>query len=555
MTSTDPGRDFMRIEGEKRGKAIITHEAEIGDSELVDLGKGVKVPPHQGRVHFAQARQSKYYQKEQGGTLTGVFSSGTRVDIDVVPQGIGKVDMVVLEMTVVSTSGNIVIPPAPLLINYLEIRPNQGGQTVGKEYGDNIYHALLSLNPFQLDTLKDEYGVDGDFLGKKTITTTATELHIPLLGSWMSQCDIHMAAEFKKQIRFEFTFASNAIESGTAANLSITDMKLRFFYHSIDMSRELYYQQRATNGLHHMYIDYSIHKEVKVLTAGADNDFELSGIVGKCHWLFFAIRGSAPSGTAPFRGGLHYYYPWEQFEFKDSGGKNLLGGNPRTWKTQKNMEWSRYFPSGHKWAKNHNLGILNFAEDPEYSMNTAAITGAHRFTGNEHLVIKPSGTAIVPTVLAYAIQHSGTSAPSAPDGGTWYFQWRDPATGRMSRSTELAFDITPTDFQTAVYAMDSWDARGVITLNQTPNLNTSFTLTFGGVYLDYPPTQTNVKIVSFLENNTIGHKVVYNSGGSTAGVAGFTTGSYELLVYGYHSAMFEYLDQGNGVVEVVPHKE
>lgn len=556
MASTDPGRDFISREQQQGGKAIATTNTEVDDAELVDLGNGVRVPPHQGRVYLPQARQDIYFQKTVGGTLTSVFSTGQKVSVDLKPQGIGRLDKVVLELTLVSTSGNIRIPPAPLLVNFLEVFPNSGSQTLGKQYGKPLYLSLLQLSPHQLDTLASEIGVDGDFLGSKIIGTTATTVQIPFYGSWLQQADIHMSAEFKDTLRVDVTFASNAIEEGTAANLNITDMKLRVMYHAVDMEREKFFRMRATKGLHHMYHDFAEFSTTVTLTAGADNDIgQLSGIIGKMGWFFFAIRGASPSGTSPFRGGLHYYYPWVQFELKESGGKNIIGGSPKTWLMQKNFEWANYFPCGHKFAKGHYLGMVNFAEDPEYSMNTASITGAYRFDGKQKLVITTSGTAVVAAVLAYTIANSGTSAPSVPDGGTWVFEWTDPITKRKSKTAELAFDITPTAFQTAVYALDSFDARGVITLNQTPDGNTSFTLTFGGVYLDYPPTEKNIKITSFLENNTIGHKVVYNSGGSTAGVAGFTTGSYQIYCLGYYNAMFEYRDLGNGLTEAIPHKE
>lgn len=530
-----------------RGGAHYTHMPDVSDTEYVSLGGGRAVAPHQA-TKLLQARQFKYYDKEQGGTLNSVFSNGSKVDIDFVPQGIERLDLLIVEMDLNMTASTAEIPSAPRLIDYLEIRPNQGGTPLGRAYGANFADAMLQVGEEQLRIWKDAYGIDEYWNEGMTLTTATKKIRFPLFGQWFGQSDIFFKKLFKKQLRFEFYFKSNAVEVGTAANIQMTAFRLRAMFHEVDKSRKADFMGSPVNTL--LFTDIKRHQENITLTAGSETSLELSGITGECHFLLIDIQSQGAVGVQE-----RYYHPWDQIGLNDSGSKTLLGPVNIDWEMQKYFEWPRFFATGAQYIARNNRAIIAHGEDPNHTLLTAASTGSHVYTGKERLVIKAPAASVTRTVITLSNLRSDTAVASTPTGGTFYFIWTDPFSGVTSRSDLGNYNDSAAALNTLIRTCSSWDRRANVTFNQALSAGTSVTMTFNG---DSPYGNTaditarNIQVVSYMTNGTQG--IVVRPAVTTAGVRGLETGNVRVTVWGWNSSHIDIVDMGADHIEYNLHQ-
>lgn len=510
------------------------HVAPMADAATVDLGNDILVPASQA-LSLMQARRETSFPCLQGNSLTSVFSSGATIEYDILPGGLGKLDNIFLELQLTMTTSTATIAPSPLLIDYFEVFPKQGSKAVGKFYGQQIYYSLVGISPEQMRNLKDVIGEDERFMGLTTLSTTTKKIHIPIgLGNWLGQGENYIGADFNAPLRFKFKMASNAVESGTAANITITSSALKLHYIAVDTSRENPWKARINRGFTQLWtgIDYQLISN-QTLTAGTTTKFQLNSIIGKCHFLLVAVQGVSASSTSPNRGGLRMEYPIDSMDLQTNSNQSLIAPTALNWDDNKAWYWSRFFANGNFFALKHNLFIIPFGEDPGATMARGVNTGHFYMTGKELLAITPSSTATTATVLSIKTVNSGTNDTLAASEGTFRIGWADPKWPEVRAWTsDLAYDATVGALQSAMYALPTWDPRGTVTFGETVSNDGAFTMTFGGQYLFDVPTYANISFDSCLSNNTIGIRIVENTGG-TAGVKGFTTGSYDIKVWAW----------------------
>lgn len=531
------------------GRVQKRHVSPVGDATTVDLGNDVVVPAAQG-LSLMQARRETSFPCLQGNSLSSVFSSGSTIEYDVLPGGLGKLDNIILELNLTMTASTATIAPSPLLIDYFEIFPKQGSKAIGKFYGQQLYYALVGISPEQMRNLKDVIGENEKFMGQMTLSTTTKKVHIPIgLGNWISQGETFVGADFNAPLRFKFKMASNAVESGTAANITITSSSLKLHYIAPDTSRENPWKARINRGFTQLWtgVDYQLISN-QTLTAGTTTKFQLNSIIGKCHFLLVAVQGVSASSTSPNRGGLRMEYPIDSMDLQTNSNQSLIAPYALSYDENKAWYWSRFFANGNFFAIKHNLFIIPFGEDPGSTLARGVNTGHFYMTGKELLAVTPSSTATVATVLAIKTVNSGTNDVLAATEGTFRIGWADPKwPEEWAWTSDLAFDAAVGTVQSAIYALPTWDPRATFTLNEALSADGEVTITFGGQYLFDVPTYANIQFSSQLSNNTIGIRIVENSGG-TAGVKGFTTGSYDIKVWAWMAHNHKsYVGQGGNL--------
>lgn len=531
------GENIMEQIMNRGGKAVPYNNPPISDAAYENIGQGHIVGYHQA-TSLLQARQFRYYDKEQGGTLNSVFSNGSKVDIDFVPTGIERNDLFILEMDLNMTASTAEIPCPARLIDYIEIRPNQGGNPLGKMYGHNMVDAFLQLGEEQLRVWKEVFGIDEDWNEGVTLTTATKKLRFPIFGNWISQADIFWKRDFKKQLRFEIYFKANAVEVGTAANIQMTACRLRSMFFEVDKSRKPAFMGSPVNSW--LFTDIRRHQENVTLTAGTETTIELSGITGQIHFLLIDIQSQGAAGVQE-----RYYHPWDRMGLNESGGQRMLGPTEIDWEMQRNFEWPRYFPSGGRYIVRNNRGIINFSESPDHALTTGANSGSHVFTGKERLAIYPPSVAVTRTVITLVQRRSDTAATSTATSGTGYFIWTDPFSGKTSRSDDFAYNASVSALNTALRSCSSWDKRANVTFNQALSAGSSVTITFNG---DSPYGNTdkilanNLQVVSAMSNGTQGIIVTHTV--TTPGVRGLEVAAARITVWGWNTSSIEKVMMG-----------
>ncbi len=553
--STEVGSELLTLAQGRGPKAIKTHLGVQGENDLVNvgtLGQPITVQPHQA-LDQAQARQYKFYEKDQGGTISNVLSSGIRLDIDQQPQGIQKPDLFFVKLTLQTTAGEVRIPSIPLLFNYLEIRPNQGQQALGKPYGENFFFNLLTIDPDQIAQLGETMGINEDWVHGITLTTTPREVSFPILGQWIAQGSSFFSAEFKKEIRWEWTFRSDSVVEGTAANVQLTSMQIVSLYHNVDKTIRDQFSSKPSRGKHIRYSDYSISKKTLTLTAGSEATFELSGIVGKFSYLFVLIKPVGATGSSPFRNAFTYYYPWDRIGLSEPGGQKMLGGTDINWHDFKNYWFPRMFPNAPKFIKRYNIGAIFFAEDPNADVQQGVATGSHIMKGKEQLTLTPPAAAPVNASLTYTPQNSQTGVAANPDNGSFKIRFTDPVSRKSETTAAIAYNATTAQIQAAVYRLSNW--MGVLNVTGTFDAG-AVQFDFAGHYSGVAITDAEFEVLpAFGLAATAPLKVSLTA--STAAVRGFTTGTYDVIVYGWNRNFLEFIPMGvtGNEIEYAKHKE
>ncbi len=548
------GTKTLAMKSSSKGNNIQEHIPAVEDAALVSAG-GLNVHPNQA-IHLAQAQKEKQFFKEQGGTISAPWANNTRIDIDVEPAGIGEVEQVWMEITMFNKGANtIAVAPAPYLLDYLEIRPNQGDNPLGKIYGENLFLSLLALHPDELEGMESILGVSREWLGKTPIGPGQSKtLKIPLMwGHWLGQAPVYFSSMFKKTVRFEAWMSNRtAVEIGNINDLDLTQFIIRFRYNEVDESRVPDFMSLPDRGEIKIFTNPQLFRTNVTLTAGTETRIPLDSIIGEMTGLQVMIRPVGWTASSPFAGAQRTFLPWDFVDLETAGGEKLLGGIKQDYITHETTLLPKNYPSGSQFAKQYKIIDLQHGSDPVSTIMHANNTGSFCYTGNENLVITPPAAANVLPVFNISPQsifNGALAPPGTINSGFVAFGWTDPFTKRFSISTPITVTASNAVVVASIESMDSWDPRSHITISGANPLSGGVqTITFSSGPYSFAGSAIGSLGVSFIGvgGNGAANAYQYTVTQAVGGVRGWVNGQYEVTVWG--TALENLHPMSNGTV-------
>ena len=495
--------------------------------------KTVHVPHHQVEAH---AHVNKFITMPKDTISSTAFTTNTFIDFYIKGGSAKRLTSFLLRFKIrESAASSMVILPAPLLIDRLEIAPKRGsGKILAWCYGDTLYQNLClthSKEQFEqirkISYLSSNYYITDEYNLQKA---SESRWYSVSLDPWLFSIVHPNFQHVKEDIRLR-VYTRNGIVVSGSGNPVLDDMEL--ICEEIDENHN--YDHDDHEGLHltrainaYNFLD-PVQMEVQTtLSASSKYQFDLENLVGKCAFLSLAVRSSL---SATSKGIVNYVYLGSdsQIDLVSHTQKSLLcNGAPISGDLFLFDLARKYSPSDFTaWRSCY---IIPFCDNPVNALMTGSISGFVEFDKTrKYLNITPGAAAVS------EVQTLDVSA--TPTSGNYNLCFK----GEITDS--LAFNANAASIKAALENLE-WFKRNNVTVTASAALSTGdITLTFTD-----PNGALDGELVKCLpialENSTI--PVTVSTARSTVGRRGFTTGTYYITVYAwvYRSV----LQNGNALV-------
>ena len=552
--SQDAGKQVEEMRAKTAQGGVTGAHVASDDYPLVSLGKYKVIQSNAGQANGAIGL--KQFVAEQSNGAANPLISGTEIDVDVVANSVEHVKNILVEFVWTNNGADVVEIPHPFrLLDRLYVRPNQGNQTLFNWQGDPLADMCkLLIDNEQLRILGRDMCLSQDLdEGRRIQPGEQVRLLAPLLGTVLDK-EMNFKMIFSKEVRFEFRFAQNKVRTvGNAGNLTLTRLKMFFYYDTHDAPREKRNKSTLSiSNLAHQGHDITYQRTVQNLVRGR-NEIVLNSVVGHHMGLIVGVRDGS-NANQPHRGADQTWFKILQWELLDSSGKNITGGILHDEELER-YQWAQHFANGSYFYNKNNMALVAHSVNMGNELNSGANHGIFKYTSNERLNLYMSTDVPANSVLRYT-----TGTPAIRTAGGWQLIWTDPDTKAVS-SVFVPFNATIAAWREAIYSLETFDKRGTIVIEtDLATLDTDvpgtgayayLQFTFGGHYAAKAIDSTNLQVLQ----NVVAQDVLYfDSAASTIGSEGFTPGQYEVYIIGFQQMILHHKRDVTGTIKNEPMK-
>ena len=304
-----------------------------------------------------------------------------------------------------TTSSSTVLNPANLWFDKIQLFI--GGKQVQQIYG---IEQFISKNIFQLDderiyenTLN---GLYSDSTARQTKFASSGFVYINI-SSLFDITDVHQVHNGNDiQLRiFMNSLASQIDKTSGTPTMSITSTNLLAKVQRVAKHESAHHKMEISKVPRgHKFLE-TLNMTVPLSSGSSTYTTVLSGITGKCAFLYFIIRPSSYIGSDYFT-----FLPISSFELYDAQGKNISTGTT-VQEPNLRLNLSRQFGVESSYLTEKSNGaymyLWSFSEDACETYKTGRDLGSHYFTGNERLKINfDAATTSIHALDIFAFTHN-----------------------------------------------------------------------------------------------------------------------------------------------------
>lgn len=494
-------------------------------------GVNVIVNDSQGRP-LQQIHTFVKYTLTPSASTSILQSSGGKVTLNIPKSSMDKAVDACLYLTL-NIAGTVAPIDAFHFIDRIEFRAQGGsGDLIQTLYDDQLYASLAFMARERYDSLRNDLNLNQFYNPSETLYNGQTRTYaIPLIGSWIQNVQPHVNQLAGDIVMNVFFVSGGVLVSGTSTNMTLA---------SVDL---IVNQEKHTNERLAQELDVFINKaplvsrfldcvtvnQVGTITASTQYKVSLENLNGRCSHLFFFIR-SGSTQSASSNGYLTLADPCEAgtIDLLSPTNQSLLGnGSPLPWNHFRRYCASNFFPSDIFRYKP--IGFISFCDNPALAYK-GVDDGGFEFNGSKYqLAITPAGSATSEV-------HTVTLTNSANGTGYYNLAIGGDVTDSLIYSTSAA------NMKVALDALPCLNKRG-ITSTFSGTAAATFTVTFS------KPVANEIGLVRIIPTSLAQSTTpeVGVSSLSTAGVEGWTTGTYSVDVY---AMMHEHLVVNNGIISI-----
>ena len=282
-------------------------------------------------------------------------------------------------------SSNVVLPPAPLMIERVEVLSNGGSHQLQQLYGsDLMWNANLKDTPEHLTLQSNVMNTTATLGGGSAIAPAATASYIvPLKGSIFER-ELYMPCINDLTVRVHW---NGYAEAGTL-NIAITNLDCVIQAREVSKMEQNDLKEKWQRKHQLRFYQTVQHNISATLAASTQYSYNLSGLQGLVNNFSLYVRTLALTSSTNGRTIRDYV---SNFEIKDAGGSNVIGGNVETSANNRYINQAKWLPS--TLANSHALHFWSFAESPVQDWKVGSNTGFYPFEGSETLTLTTNSSA------------------------------------------------------------------------------------------------------------------------------------------------------------------
>lgn len=463
------------------------------------------------------------------GDLTSCLSGGTQTLIQLDrTSGSGFCSDAVLRVAYQNNSGSAsIMNVLPHWINNILVQSSDGKtiqQISGKQLWD-LYGRMYSYEQWQLlAPLVNSNSIYG--IGASIANGASGTLYLPILSSFLNTSAVFLPF-INGDTNVYVQWNASSLNCVSGSPVTITALTLDVQMSDLPADHRSMYMAQFASKINQSFFPFQRSMQVPLtVNAGQTYQIQLSGIMGDVVFMDFTLRANVTSGSE-----LRNYSRVANFQLLDSEQKAISGQQLITHDWNQKYMLPRYFAGQ---ISQYKSGIYTYVFSAENSSPVHLILNGQKFGSYpmgsyEYLqfTAEQGGTNEVQTITP-----SGTSA-----SGSYTITWATPYSSQTT--LPLAYNTSAANIALAIQALPNFD--GLVTVSQ-PFTATS-TLTFSGSYAnrDLSAKGYNI-IVNTMNAQTSGNALVFFVNSiSTAGVIGFTAGSYTIDICAYTTALLSVL--------------
>jgi len=290
-------------------------------------------------------------------------------------------DYVILKLNCTNNTGaNLVLAPAQMLIQRVEVWAQNGSKLLNTQYGHELYlgNAFLARNEFE--NMAGGLGLNASTYANLATTIAdgaSTTLYIPIFQPFYST-KLHpsgLNGNLIIRVFFQTTALTHVSGALITTNSCVLQLRSRDQPSALTTEQSKFYSGSIPMMLSFMNIQRM--SQSLTLAPSSTYDITLSGINGICPVLFWTIRNTALTAS-----NQNTYFAPQDFDIQDSSGQSLIGFNRRN-QTEQLWDYAECFDNLFK--KNVSFSVAVFSQSPVLDYCSGSVNGYELFTTYERL--------------------------------------------------------------------------------------------------------------------------------------------------------------------------
>ena len=372
--------------GQSFGTAIVP--TSIGQNYVTVVGpERKKIRKRNSYIVVAQNRD--YQTVNPSTTIAAALLNGGQCEFRIESGIADVIDYCMIKLQVSNaTGGAVVLAPAQMLINSIQVWAQNGSNLLNTVYGHELYLGNAFLPRNEYENFCDGLGLTTAYASAATSIangSTAT-LYIPIFQPFMPS-KLHPAGlQGNLLVRVLFNTTALTHVSGSLLDVSncVLNLRSRDQPNALQSEQENFY----TGPIPLSLCFQNIQRQSVVMTLAASSTYSitLSGINGIVSTLFWTIRPAAITASNC----ITYYAP-QDFDIQTSDGSSLIGFTRRTG-TEALWDYAECFDN--LFRKNVNFNCVPFSNDPVNDYANGSNYGYMPFTSFEKLSFTTASTLV-----------------------------------------------------------------------------------------------------------------------------------------------------------------
>jgi len=461
-------------------------------------------------------------------TATLPFSAGSQYNFDISAVNqlhqITDVDLF-LDIFEFGNAAEVQLCPSSYLVNYVEWL-NGRGEVLYREHNDVSWWSSLALIPDGLRTAEFHRSINTSercYEGQIHVRNTTRRYRLPfVMHPWNIQKPY--LGNLKDGLSIRIYWAASVVASGSGTP-RITGAYLNLRQRRLPDADVKVYRERFNDTVMHKFLQADkLEFLSQTITAGTNFKLDLSSFKGDCPFMLFAIRSNSTSATSNAILKTLGLGEGASCDVLDPSGSSVLGSGTAVRVKLLEDRVSQHVP-GTDIMKYRRWYVIPFCESV-YKAAQGVDCGSFNFNGGKYMLsITPAaaGTSCVQTI---------NLAAGSCTQGVYQLEYKGEVTD------PLAYNASASTIKSTLEALQAFQEHpaGPLTVTASGALSSDATLTFAS---NMPPPNAHddssyqVKLVN-TNMATTTTTISFDSAATentTAGVAGWTTGTYDVTCY------------------------